>query len=803
MTTFWQDFRYSIKSMMRSPGFALMTILILALGIGTNGAIFSIVDSVLFRPYPYKDPEQLVMLRMVNDRRGVDDTRVSYPDFVDIRQRNNTFQDLAAADFSRFNLSGEEQPVRVRGARVSPNVFSVAGTQPVVGRMFTEAEGGPGAPKVVVLSDTLWQRSFGGDRSLVGKTIKLDGVPHTLIGIVPSAAQWPDINDAEVFVPFGISPEEADRTDRTHMVLGRMKPGVSVDKAQADLDNLASQVARENPESNKSWGYAAFTLREFRTREDRKLLVFAQTAVIFVLLIACMNVGNLLLQRFTVRQREISLRAALGANRKRLTRQLLTEALPLAILGALAGAVLAQWLLKGIVSMLPADDLPMYLREFHMNTRVLLFLLGISILTVLVFGLAPALRFANPNLTDALSEGGRTAGGRKRQRLRSMIVIAEIGLSLVLLIAAGLMIGSFRQLLMVDPGFNPEGLVAAEISLPETKYAEPYRQVQFYQQLVERAESIPGVSHAAAGTQLPFGGWGGFYLTLEGQSPEQAEENPFVGVQRIVGDYFPTVGLQVLKGRTFGLQDETGPPSVTIINNNFARRFWADEDPIGKRIQLSVAEGAWLTIVGVVGDVKRRGLNEDLSLDAYLPYGQSQTGDMALLARTEGSPSSLFAPLRGQIRAMDPDLPLNVVHMKDVVDDSVSVQRVASMLFGMFGTFALLLATIGLYGVMAYSVSQRTHEIGVRMALGGTTRDVLTMVLKQSLKLVGAGVALGLVGAFALTILMSNLLFGVSATDPVILLGVTMLMIVIALLATYVPARRAANISPVIALKYE
>jgi putative ABC transport system permease protein len=803
MKDFLQDLRYGLKNLWRSPGFAAVAVLTLGLGIGTNAAIFSIVDTVLFRSYPYADSEQLVMLRMVNNYRGGDETRVSYPDFVDIRNRNKSFQDVAAALFTSFNLSGGEEPIRVRGAKVSPNVFSLVGCRPLLGRTFLPGEGGPGGVKIAVLSDTVWQRSFGGDRSLIGKTIKLDGEAYTLVGIVPSTTQWPDVTDTEIFVPIDVAPSAADRTARTHMVLARLKSNVSLAQARGDLNALALQLAAENPESNEKWTYLALPLREFRTREDRSLLLFAQGAVAFVLLIACMNVANLLLQRFTIRNREISLRAALGAGRGRLVRQLVTEAVPLALLGAAVGALLAQWLLQLIVSMLPPDELPIYLRHFSMNFRVLGFLLLISIFTVLFFGLVPALRFSSPRLTAAMSEGGRTVGGRNRQRLSRLLVIAEIGLSLILLIAAGLMIKSFQQLLRVDTGFKPDGLIAVEMSLPETQYAEPQKRVQFYRELLDRTRSLPGVENAAAGTQLPFGGWNGSDLTLEGQTEKDAKENPAIGVQLVMGSYFQTVGLPVLKGRIFGPQDETGSPNVVIVNRNFAHRIWADENPIGKRIQLTVAEGSWLTVVGVVGDVMRRGLNEPLALDAYLPYAQVQKRSMVLLARAAGSPTNLLGSLRARIQTMDPNLPISILDVRKVVSDSVSVQRVASMLFGLFGGLALLLATIGLYGVMSYSVSQRTHEIGVRMALGGSARNVLGLVVKQSLRLVGAGVLLGLLGAFALTMLMSNLLYDVSATDPAILLGVTALMISIALLASYVPARRATIVNPMAALRYD
>ncbi len=803
--TILQDIRFALRSMLRTPAFFVVAVLALALAIGANTAIFSIINAILFRPYPYQDPDQIVMIRTANPKSDINSADVGFLDYLDYREQSKSFQEIALVRPRRFNLAGVDQPERIRGAASTGTLFRVLGGKPILGRTFL-TEDAPGGEKVVVLSERLWQRNFNADPQIVGKTIKLDSDAYTVVGVIPSSAQFPDTDVAELFVPLALDAGKEFRHSRTHMAIARLKPGVSAQAAQVEMSGIAQRLEKQYPETHESWSVRVLTLREYRTRRFAALSFILFGVVAIVLLIACVNVANLLLQRSAVRQREIAIRSAIGAGRGRIVSQLLTEAVVLAFFGGALGLLLAYWGLKLLVRAIP-QELPSYMNNFNIDGRVLAFMVGISLLTTLLFGLAPALRLSRPNLTGALSEAGSRAGSG-RNRARNALVVAEIALSLVLLIAAGLMIKSFRRLQDIDPGFKPESSLNLQISLPENKYPSGVERKAFLLRAVERLSGLPGVEAVGTTTDLPIGEVMNARFTVEGQSEQQRKENPLAAFRVVSGDFFRATAIPVLKGRPLRPVDFGERPQSIVVNTHFADRYWRGQDPIGRRVRIDVTEAdPWLTIVGVAGNLNGPEVEGEERLEVYVPYPLTEKTaytTLDFILRTPGDPLSIASAVRKEFAALDPDIPVeNLRPMEQVLAESFWLQRISSVLFGVFAGVALILATVGLYGSMAYSVAQRTHEIGIRMALGARARDVLRMVIGQGMVLLAIALVIGLAGAFGLSRVLGRLLYEVRSTDPMTFLVVSLLISAIALIANYIPARRATKVTPVIALKYE
>ncbi|HEX8775812.1 MAG TPA: ABC transporter permease [Pyrinomonadaceae bacterium] len=803
-----QDLRYGIRTMWKNPAFTVVAVVALALGIGANTAIFSVVNSILLRPLPFKDPERLVMVWHAYPKLDLM-APVSPPGFMDYRARTDVFENSAAAAGGSANLTGEGEPERIQARAVTASFFPTYGVEAALGRTFVQEEDQPGHDHVVILSNGLWQRRFGADPAIIGKTITLDGEGYNVVGVMP--ASFKGFGQDDVWVPLGLTAEQLAPNRRGSeflLMTARLKAGVSLEQAQAAMDNVAAQIQQNNPQSvanDGSWGVKVKSVYEEVVGDIRLALLVLLGAVGFVLLIACANVANLLLARASGRRREIAIRTALGAGRLRLVRQLLTESVLLSVLGGGLGLVLAVWGVDVLIK-LNQNNIPRA-QEVGIDGRVLAFTFGLSLLTGILFGLVPALQASKTELTDALKEGGRTSGGPIRGRFRNVLVVTEIALALVLLIGAGLMVKSFARLSHVNPGFDPQNLLTMQVALPSTKYREPRQRADFYQQALEKIKTLPGVRSVGAVSQLPLSGAvaSGFFA-IEGQQYQQGEQLPHTDMRASSSEYLQTMGIPLTRGRYFNERDTDSSPYVAIIDETLARRYWPNEDPIGKRISFNRREGTqvWREIVGVVGAVKHKALDADYRGQLYFPHAQNPWNGMYLVVRTMNEPASMAGMVRSAIQAVDKDQPVyRVMTMETMLNESVAQRRFSMLLLTLFAVVAVALAIVGLYGVMSYGVSQRTHEIGIRMALGAQARDVLKMVVGQGLLLALIGVGLGLVGALLLTRVMSSLLFGVSATDPFMFATIPLIMAAVALLACYIPARRATKVDPMIALRYE
>jgi predicted permease len=802
METLWQDLRYSGRMLLKHRGFTLIAVLTLGLGIGANTAIFSIVNAVLLRPFPYHAPEQLVMIG-----EGGPGGSVSYPNFADWRD-DRKFFDAASAVRSNesFNFTGAGEPERVQGRLVSAGYFSLLGVKPSLGRDFLADDDRPGATPAVILSHGFWSRRFGNDQSIIGRQITLNNQSYTVVGVAPHSFQFG--MEADVSVPIGLSAErfKARGSDPGINVVARLKPNVSLEQAQTELNLIYARMEQQYPESNTGRRAYLTPLHEYFIGDVRQPLLILLGSVGLVLLIACANVANLLLVSASTRRREMCVRVALGANRWRIIRQLLTESCMLALLGAVLGILLAHWGTSLILTQLPAD-IPR-LAEASVDLPVLAFTLGVSILTGLLFGLAPALQASRLNLTEALKEGDRGSSGG-RQHLRNLMVVSEVALTLTLLVGAGLLIQSFRRVMQVHPGFEAQNLLTMQISVNNP---DGHQVSRFFNELQENVRRLPGVKSVAVSNGLPLGVANHPVFFIEGRP--RPETNRPSGVRYTVSpDYFQTMGIDLIKGRLLTAQDTPDTPLVVVIDEALAEQHFQTEDPIGKRITQSSSGTPSYEIVGVVRHVEHNNLDGQASRTPqfYLAFNQippdrlpGSVRRINLLTRTEVEPLSLAPAVRGEIAALNKDQAVfNVRTMEQIVSQSVAPRRFSMLLLSVFAVVALVLASIGIYGMMSYAVAQRTREIGLRMTLGAQRGNVLRMVIGHGMKLALIGVALGLVASVALTRTMKTLLFGVSATDPTTFVGLALLLTLIALLACWFPARRATRVDPIVALRYE
>jgi predicted permease len=810
--TLSQDLRYGARTLMKNPGFTLMAVFTLALGIGANTAIFSVVNAVLLRPLQYSDPDRLVQVWQNFPQTGANQVTVSAPEFLDYKDQNRVFERMAAFRPQGFTLTGGAEPERIIGARVSADLFPLLGVAPALGRAFLPEEDQLGGSRAVILSHGLWQRRFDSDATLIGKSLALDGENFTVVGVMPPGFQFPPQslqNELWANVPFDANDLNR-RGWRPVGVIARLKSGVNLDQANAELKAIAGRF----PASGAVPSAYAVSLQEQVVGRVRRALLVMFGAVSFVLLIACANVANLSLSQAAARQRELAIRAAVGASRSRLIRQLFVESLPLALLGGGVGLLLAFWIVELLVSANP-DNLPRA-HEIGVDLRTLGFTLSVSLLTGVVSSLAPAWQFSKLDLNESLKEGGRGASvSFRRFGLRSILLMSEVALSLALLIGAGLMINSFTRLLQVDPGFDPRGVQTMQIVLPQSKYAEIQQRAFFFEQALERIRRLPGVQSAGMTSALPLAGNPDFGFTIEGRTPSAPGDTPQTGWRSISPDYLRTMGIALRRGRYFGEQDHEKAAGVAIINETMARRFWPDENPLGKRVKLGGPQRPypWMEIVGIIEDVKHDGLDAPVGPEMYMPYAQTPFSQMpaglrflsiSLVARGGSDHPSLATAMRAEIKALDKDQPItNIRTLDQLLANSVSQHRFYLILLAFFGAVALILAAVGMYGVISYTVRQRTHEIGVRMAFGAQAGDVLKLVIRYGMKLTLIGALIGLAGALALTRLMKTLLFEVSATDPLTFAGVSTLLALVALLACYVPARRATKVDPLVALRVE
>jgi putative ABC transport system permease protein len=782
-------------------------VVVLALGIGANTAIFSVVNAALLRPLPYTEPDKLV--RLSEDSPQVPQMSISYPNFLDWREQNKVFSGIAAMQFRSLNLTGKDEPERLPGRAVSAELFDVLGVKPAMGRSFAAEEDRPGATPVCIISHGLWQRRFASDRDLIGKQITMSGTSYTVIGVLPASYAYGTPTD--VFVPIGLSADEMKQRSSHPGIyaVARLKPGITVETARAELIAMASRISEQYGMKGNS---ATLTpLNEAFVGDIRTTLLILLGAVGFVLAIACANVANLLLARAATRQKEMSIRTALGAGRMRIIRQLLTESLLLSILGGVIGVLLAVWGIDFLRSA-AADSLPSTV-TVKMDGSVLLFTLFVSLLTGIIFGLVPALAATKPDLQDTLKEGGRSSNaGGGRSWMRSTLVVTEVALSLVLLIGAGLLIKSFARILDTDPGFKPQNLLTMQLSL-SAEQGEGDKVLNFFNSLNGRIAGLPGVESAAFSFGMPLGQAADTSFGIVGRPKPELDKQPQTMLYITSPDYLQTMGIRLVKGRFFTAQDTQRSPRVAVIDETFARQQFADQEPLGQYIAGDGKDNPDAQIVGVVAHVKHFGLDavERVQPQLYLPINQapneilpSLASRMDLLVRTSGDPLNLTAAVRSQVQALDPNQPVyNVSTMEQTLDQSLVTQRLSMMLLAFLALLALVLAAVGIYGVMSYAVTQRTHEIGIRMAIGAQRRDVFKMVIGRGMILALIGVAVGLVGAFALTRLMATMLFGVAPTDPVTFAGIGILLIGVALVACYVPGRRATKVDPLVALRYE
>jgi putative ABC transport system permease protein len=806
------DVRHSVRQVMRRPNFSLLAILVVALGIGSATAIFSVFDTLVIRALPYEDADRIITIWQSDSEAGLERSDVAPANFIDWRDQAASFEQLAALDPYSLDLTGDERPEVLFAARVSRGFFEAFGTVLLYGRLFEPAEYEE-YRRVVILSHGLWQRRFGGDPDLVGSTIQLDGEPHTVIGILPPSFNpylHPTVRDREAWIPLVFQGwEENVRGSAWWNVVGKLRRDATIDEARAEMDAISARLAQDHPTTNKTVRANLVPLRDHLVGNVKTALLVLQAAVVFLLLIACANVASLFLARGTEREAEFAIRGALGAGRLRLLRQLFTESTVLAVLGGLLGVALAFWSVELMVAMGPAELAR--IEEVRVDGRILVFALALTGLTAIVAGLVPSLHFSRPDLRGSMSEGRTTTAGRTRQRIRSGLVVAEVALSLVLVVGAGLLVRSFVTLLAVDPGFEKENVAITQVF----RYVDdetPEERREFFRQALERIRALPGVQSAGAVSAVPFIEANIDIqqpIHIEGRPDERPEDAPNAFVAMATDDYFRTMGIALLEGRGIERTDVADAPPVIVLTEALARRHWPGESPIGERVRIgdwSDDEGRQVVweVVGVVRPVRHDGLDRDPRPELFVPHAQTNMGSMSFVARTEGDARALLAPMQKEIWELDPlQTFYRVATLKELVSRSTAARRFNLWLLATFAGLALIIAAVGIYGVVSYSTRARTHEFGIRMALGADNREVLSEAMEKGLRLTGLGVALGLAGSLGLTRLMQNLLFGVSARDPITFLVVGALLVAVALAATYLPARRATLVDPAVALRVE
>ena len=812
MDTFFRDLRYAFRLLVRSPGFTAIAVLSIALGIGANTTVFSVINGVLLKSLPYKDPDSLVLLwgNSKSEERLKGRNQVSATDAADYRSQSSVFEEVATFAGWYPIMSGDTEAERIPAIQVGDGFFKVMKGTPVLGRVFTPEEQEDGKDFVIVLSHALWQRRFAGDPNIVGKSVLLNGRPYNVVGVMgpdfrplPASLVAPE---GQFYRPIAEKYDDTARDERHLRAIGRLKPAATIAQAQSDVNVIAERLEQQHPQSNRNQGIHVVSITDEIVGDIRPTLWMIFGAVVFVLLVACANVANLLLARSSVRYKEITIRSAIGAVRTQLIRQLLTESLLLSVIGGVLGLGLAYWG-TSLVSAAGSQINPMF-QNIQLDTRVLFFTLGISLLTGLIFGLAPALQVSNPNLTESLKEGGRGSGtGGSRNRLRSALVVAEIAMTLVLLVCAGLLIRTVMRLRSVDTGFDPQNILAMNIGLPSIKYPKPENQIAFFKQATDRIASLPGVKAAGITSVLPLSdNFDGRGLVVE-DHPRPRGEEITVDLYIATPGYLRAMNIATLDGRPLGDQDTADSAKVALINKTMANQLWLNQNPLGKRIRFTGTEtdpGPWRTVVGVVDDVSQYGLDQKPAMQIYLPHAQYPTSFITIVVKTDVDPLSITSAVRREILAVDKDQAVfKVTTLEQLIGESILNRKFFMILLIVFAGLALTLAAIGIYGVMSYVASQRTHEIGIRMALGAQGRDVLKLIIGNGMSLALIGVVLGLAGAFALTRVMAGILFGVTATDALTYVIVSAGLIAIALLACYVPARRATKIEPLVALRYE
>jgi len=814
MNSLWHDIRYAVRVLAKQPGFTLVVVLTLALGIGANTAIFSVVNAVILEPLPFSESQRLVAVQGTDVHLGDMHRTLSYPDFADFRAQNRTLESVGIYDRSTSTLTGSGEPLHIDASIVSANVFDILRAQPLLGRTFIASEDQPGT-RVAILSHHLWTSHFGASPDIVGRTITLDAKAYTVVGVMPASFQFLLTSQPpELWTTVGVEmvgngtdpPMTSERGAHFLSVIGRLKPGVSIDQANADANAIGASLEKQYPDSNGHLSLTVHPQIEAMVGDVRPVLMMVLGAVGFLLLIACSNAANLLLARAAGRQREMAIRASMGAGRARVLRQLLTESVLLALAGGLLGLFLAVWGTTLLAS-IPSLQIPR-LAQAGIDLRVLAFTLGVSVLTGVLFGMAPAWHASRFNLFLSLKEGGRASSDSKRaSRARNILVVAQVSLAVILLVGASLLVESMVHLTRQSPGFDPNGVMVFNLDLPDARYGKPEQSILFFRELLERVRAVPGVQSASAVLPLPMGD--DIIRTsfeIEGRPVPKSEE-PRVHFRIVAQDYIKTMRIPLISGRDFTPRDQRTAAQVVLINEALARRYFPNENPIGKHIKPGVAdvgEEKMREIVGVVGDVHHRNLWQATDAECYVPYDQVALGAMNIVVRAQGEPMSLLPAIREQVRAVDTELPVYKARdLRDYVEASVAQRKFTSMLVSVFAAAGLLLATVGLFGLISYSVEQRRNEIGIRVAVGAERGDIIGMVLRSGITLALAGVVVGLAGTLAISRVLKNQLFGVSATDPLTFIGVAITLIAVATAACYIPAWRAANADPLTALRNE
>jgi putative ABC transport system permease protein len=811
MTTLLQDLRYALRQLRRNPGFTLVAMLTLALGIGANTTIFSVMNATILKKLSFPDPDRLVLVWQTYGKGPDNYSIVSAPNYWDFERQNHVFEGIALFDSAGrgYNLSAggsNREPEQVSGLRVSANFFSVLGAQPFLGRAFLPQEELRGKDHEVILSYGLWQRRYGADHSLVGKTIKVDDEDFTVVGVMPREFHWEfESGHRQLWVPVGYTEGDQNRASQSFVSFARLKPGVTVAQARAEMEGIGTRLSQQYPADNADMGATVMPMGDFGLESLRRIVWALFAAVGFVLLIACVNIANLLLARGATRQRELALRQALGAAGSRIARQLLTESLVLALLGGVCGLVLAVWGTSLLPAMLPDGGLHLPLRQIDtipVDRWVLGFTLLASCLTGILFGLVPAVNALRCDVSEPLKEGGRGSTAGRSSRLRHALVASEVALALVVLAGAGLMIQSMSRLLGVDPGFNPKNVLTMEMSLPqEDLYNGPPGHPRFCQDLDQHVSAIAGVTAVGAVGHLPMEGDAGRSFAVEGQPDPGPGHRPGASYSVACPNYFKALGVPLLSGREFTHQDTVAAPGVVIINQSMAQKFWPKENPVGRRI---LEDNSWLTVVGVVGDVRNWGLDSGNQPQFFRPYTQAAWPVMSIVVRTVAAPMTYMPAIKKAMSEVEPDRPVSDIEtMQNVVLDSLGSRSFTTLLLSVFAMLALILAAVGIVGVVSYSVAQRTHEVGIRMALGARAVDVLKLMVTGTMTWVAVGVGVGLAGSLGLTRLLGTLLYDVKPSNPLVLGTVSLLLTGVGLLASYIPARRAAKVDPMVALRYE